>query len=278
DDDDGGLLQFRIDVPLESGLAYILVVTTHWESITGTYSISAVGPGIARDRSKTTLERVMEGVLSSLSSFVNGDFETGNCTGWTIGGGSRNNVISSQLKPEDYLSNGSPCNSSITSSRSQIVTSGNDSNLPNEMLNIVHSGNYAWRVEDYTTGGYVSVISQQMNNYFCRNISFAWLAVLENGDHTPDQSAAVIIELKDLTANATALSRVYNANRDDGGRDDRFNNSGNYFFTPSWQIENLLIANNSIGHNFTLTVLAADCSPTGHRGYVYLDSFGCVAP
>ncbi|CAM4831945.1 unnamed protein product [Rotaria magnacalcarata] len=46
DDESGGQLQFRIDVPLESELTYILVVTTHFESITGTYSISAVGPAI----------------------------------------------------------------------------------------------------------------------------------------------------------------------------------------------------------------------------------------
>ena len=32
------------------------------------------------------------------------------------------------------------------------------------------------------------------------------------------------------------------------------------------------------GHNFTLSVLASDCQPTAHWGYVYLDGFGAVIP
>ena len=45
DDDGGGSLQFRIQVRLELGQTYILVVTTHNEKVTGSYSVSAVGPG-----------------------------------------------------------------------------------------------------------------------------------------------------------------------------------------------------------------------------------------
>jgi len=32
------------------------------------------------------------------------------------------------------------------------------------------------------------------------------------------------------------------------------------------------------GHDYSLTLLAADCQPTGHAGYVYLDGFGSVIP
>ena len=46
DDDSGGQLQFRIQVSLVSGKTYILVVTTHRENVTGSFSVSAGGPAI----------------------------------------------------------------------------------------------------------------------------------------------------------------------------------------------------------------------------------------
>ncbi|CAF1402924.1 unnamed protein product, partial [Adineta ricciae] len=46
DDDSGDIpLQFRIRVYLESGRTYVLAVTTHWDSSTGSFSVSAFGPG-----------------------------------------------------------------------------------------------------------------------------------------------------------------------------------------------------------------------------------------
>jgi hypothetical protein len=50
------------------------------------------------------------------------------------------------------------------------------------------------------------------------------------------------------------------------------------YYTPTWQIEQLSIDSALSGHTFTLSVLAADCQPTGHTGYVYLDGFGAVIP
>jgi hypothetical protein len=45
DDNDGDMpLQFRIEAGLQGGQTYILVVTTHRDSITGSFSISAAGP------------------------------------------------------------------------------------------------------------------------------------------------------------------------------------------------------------------------------------------
>jgi hypothetical protein len=46
-DDGGGMLQFRIRVNLQAGTTYILVVTTHRQYVTGTFSVSAAGPSIA---------------------------------------------------------------------------------------------------------------------------------------------------------------------------------------------------------------------------------------
>ena len=44
DDDSSSYLQFRIQVYLQSGRTYILVVTTHREYAVGSFSVSAIGP------------------------------------------------------------------------------------------------------------------------------------------------------------------------------------------------------------------------------------------
>jgi hypothetical protein len=81
-----------------------------------------------------------------------------------------------------------------------------------------------------------------------------------------------------LTAGDIPISRVYNAVGTGGGVDSRFSQSGSFFYTSQWQIEQLAIDAARQGHNFELTVLASDCAPTGHEGYIYLDGFGSVAP
>jgi hypothetical protein len=47
DDDDGdGFLEFRIEVDLQAGRTYVLVVTSHLSAITGNFVISARGPAL----------------------------------------------------------------------------------------------------------------------------------------------------------------------------------------------------------------------------------------
>lgn len=143
---------------------------------------------------------------------------------------------------------------------------------------VYNNSNYSYRVEDTSIGGYASVISQTVHNYTEAYIFFAWKAVLENGGHVDDQSAAMFITLHDNTTGTQLLSRFYNAGDGGGGVDARFSQQGNIFYTSAWQIEQLMIDSSLAGHDFTLSVAAADCSPTTHTGYVYLDGFGGVPP
>ncbi|CAF4462604.1 unnamed protein product, partial [Rotaria socialis] len=216
--------------------------------------------------------------MCSLSSFVNGGFESGNSDGWIVGGGKRKSILSSEIQPKDYFPGGLHYDSSTATQHSSIVSSKEDTVLKSLMPKTTHTGKYAWRIEDLDKGGAVSVISQQITNYFCLNIYFAWLAVLENGNHVAINSSVMIIELKDETVGDTLLTRRYDAGAGSNGVDNRFKQSKAYFYTPAWQIEHLSIDSSRTGHNFTLTVLAADCRPSGHKGYVYIDSFGGVAP
>lgn len=201
------------------------------------------------------------------ASFVNGGFEEGNTNGWTVGTATRNGNLST-LVPSDYL-NGA-------TGRSAIVTPGLDPILGNLMANTVYAGNYAYRVENTVSGGHLSVISQTVNDYTDANIFFAWMAVLD-GAHSAEQAAGMKIELKDLDAGDTVISRIYSA--EFSAVDGRFSQTASgYYYTPVWQIEQLAIDASRAGHDFTLTVLATDCDPTAHAGYVYLDGFGAVTP
>lgn len=204
------------------------------------------------------------------AQFVNGGFEDGNVSGWTTGGGSRSSTLNPALDPANFTS---PTN------RSAIIGTGYvDPRVGAALGTTVYSGNYAYRVEDTTTGGYASVISQRVDNYQDANIFFAWKAVLE-GAHGVSDAATMVITLKDLTTNTTLINRVYNAASGGSGIDPRFTLSSNgYYYTAEWQIEQLAIDASLQGHDFLLSVLAADCQPTGHTGYVYLDGFGAVTP
>ena len=213
-----------------------------------------------------------------VNGLINSDFESGTSAGWTIGGGPRSGELSDDIYSDEYLPGGSRYNAGIANSHSGIVTHGYDPVLGTLMPDIVHRGNYAWRVEDTVTGGFGSVIFQEVYYYFCPDIYFAWLAVLQNSGHNADAASLMILELKDTTVGDTVLKRIYNAGTGSGSVDTRFNQSGTYSYTPSWQIEHVSINNTRLGHNFTLSVLAIDCGGTAHSGRAYIDSFGGIAP
>lgn len=220
---------------------------------------------------------VLAPVASQAGVFVNGGFEDGDSTGWTVGGGNRASTPN-PLNPADFLPTGSLYNAGIAGSHSSIInTAYVDPNVGPVIGSTVYSGNYSWRVEDTVAGGYASVISQTVNGYSDPNIFFAWKAVLL-GAHDASEAATMVISLVDLTKGDELIRREYNAASGGGGVDARFSTYNNNFYTPDWQIENLAIDPTRAGDDFMLTVLAADCEPTAHWGYVYLDGFGSVPP
>lgn len=207
------------------------------------------------------------------NTFVNGSFESGNASGWTEAGPAyRQSVGNAALDPAFVI-----LNQSGTQHSAMISAGTVDPNVGAAFGSTVYSGNYSYRVEDTTYGGYASLIQQQVLNYTAPDIFFAWKSVLL-GAHLANSAATMKIVLHDDTANADLITREYNAASGGGGVDARFSlDSGNNYYTAAWQIEQLTLGAAS-GHDFTLSVLASDCQPTGHWGYVYLDGFGSVNP
>jgi hypothetical protein len=210
-------------------------------------------------------------------AFINGGFEDGNTNGWTTGEGNRAGISSVGLTPATFLPGGSLYAGPAT--RSTINSAGTSDPLLGGLLgSTVYSGQYSYRTEDTFSGGNASALSQKVTNYTEANIFFAWKAVLENGGHTADQSAELLITLTDDTTGTVLINRVYNADTSGGGVDGRFSVTGGLYYTPAWQIEQLAIDSSLSGHDFTLSILAADCAPAGHVGYAYIDGFGAVIP
>ena len=224
-----------------------------------------------------TLALSLATTAAHADNFKNGGFENGNANEWTDGQGYRGNVLNTSITPSKLLPGGSLYNGPTT--HSSVISTGTvDPIIGADLGSTVYAGKYSYRVEDTFSGGYASVISQSVSNYTASNIFFTWKAVLENGGHTQNESAALFISLRDDTTGIELVNRTYDAGDGGGGVDSRFATFGNYYYTPLWQVEQLAIDSSLSGHDFTLSVAAADCNPTGHTGYAYLDGFGGVNP
>lgn len=224
---------------------------------------------------KTAIALAVASALASpafADSFVNGGFESGDTTGWTVSNSANRataNILNDALTPAWVFANDTGV------MHSQVINTGYvDPHVGSVIGTTVYSGTYAMRIEDTTTGGWASAIEQSVTNYSDSSMYFAWKAVLL-GAHTVSNAATMKLVLRDDTTGLDVLTRTYNAAANPSG----WQIYGSNYYTQNWQIEQLDInALGLVGHNFTLSVLASDCEPTAHWGYVYLDGFGAVIP
>jgi hypothetical protein len=186
--------------------------------------------------------------------FVNGGFESGDFSGWDVSNSAyRAGVNNTGLTPGFvYANDVSPLNSAI------IGAGYVDPNVGAALGSTIFGGNYAFRVEDTTSGGYASAISQRVNGYTDTDIFFTWKAVLL-GAHGISDAATMKLVLRDETTGVDLITRTYNAASTGSGVDARFSLLGSNYYTPDWQIEQLTIGAGLLGHDFSLSVLASDC-------------------
>ena len=201
--------------------------------------------------------------------FTNGGFETGNLSGWSQGGGS--NYSGGQPPISDY--NGGLPNNTVVGAGVDAITGAST----------VYSGANAVRVNDGTQDYSVSTIYQSVTNYTDNNIFFAWNAVLEES-HGLSDSDYFSLQLIDNTTNTVLVDRAYSSAGSIGAGTSgvtwtAFSGPWSTWYSSGWIVENIdLLALNAIGHDFTLSLLAADCPYGGHAGYAYLDGFGAKPP
>ncbi|MDO9166767.1 MAG: PEP-CTERM sorting domain-containing protein [Rhodoferax sp.] len=201
------------------------------------------------------------------AGFNNGNFETGDLTGWTGAGGSFTTAqIPAPVNPAVYV--GAP-NNTITNVGADPITGAAT----------VYSGAHSVRVNDSTNDYSVSTLKQSVTGYTDNSIFFAWNAVLE-ASHGLTDSDYFSLTLRDDTVGDVLVNRGYSSAGSIGGGTTgvTWTAFGNWF-SSGWVVEQIdLLALNRVGHDFTLTLLASDCPYGGHAGYVYLDGFGSVNP
>lgn len=201
------------------------------------------------------------------ASFVNGDFEAGDLSGWTGGGGSWSGG-GAPVNPTVY--NGGPANNTVTNVGVDPITGA---------ATTYGGSAHAVRVNDSYNNRSVSTLSQTVSNYTDSSIFFAWNAVLDSS-HGLTDSDYFSLTLVDNTASTTLVSRAYSSAGaiGAGATGVTWTNIGGWF-TSGWVVESIdLVALGAVNHDFTITLLASDCPYGGHAGYAYLDGFGAVIP
>ena len=206
---------------------------------------------------------------SSLAAdFTNGGFEDRTTTGWSSGGGTLNtnpstSIPNGGLDPSSYLS-GSGTNTVVGNGFDPLLHAGGVD------ISMTYVGSQALRVNDGINDYSVSTISQTVQNYTGSTINFAWFAVLQDSGHSASEAPHFKIVVNDLTANSV-LSSIYYSAANASAFTPLTNSQIRY---SGWRAESISVTS---GHDYSIVLLAADCTQGGHYGYVYLDGFGLVA-
>lgn len=213
------------------------------------------------------------------ASFTNGGFESGSFGGWTQGkgcwyGGSYfGNCPTGPIYPStglplpanSFLPTGAYYNASAFDESAIVSTAGSDPITGQSLFHGAQYGSYAARLNNQVNNYSVAVIKQSVTNYSGTSINFAWWAVLE-ASHGDDDSDNFALTITDDTLGTTLYNSAYSSATTPG----YFTYSGGWY-SSGWQDVSLTVTQ---GHDFSVTLLAADCPWGGHAGYVYLDGFG----
>jgi hypothetical protein len=204
---------------------------------------------------------------ASAATFTNGNFESGDLSGWTQGGGYWSDYAAGYPQAADYAPGGADYVPSLIANS---VTNIGFAPHTDGKLRSVYAGQHSAQVNDTNNNYSVSSISQVVKNYSDSHIAFAYAAVLQQS-HDLDDSDAFSITLTDLTTKST----LYTYNLNSAAAPGVFTESTDGWFYTDWLTKDIAV---TAGHDFELTLLANDCPYGGHAGYALLDGFGGVVP
>ena len=111
------------------------------------------------------------------------------------------------------------------------------------------------------------------------HLRFAYLPILENPNHPPNEQPWFYIAVRNLTRATTVWQRFAFAN--EPGVPWQIANAGGVAYTyTGWQLVDVPGGAGviEVGDSVQLEVVAAACSLGGHRGHVYVDAFGSTIP
>ena len=163
--------------------------------------------------------------------------------------------------------------------------------IPDANVNAIASvldGDYSFMVNNPANGAHISRMYQTVTvptTVARPKLSFYWAAAMQSANHIPSQLPYVDILVQDADNHYETLYTVHHyppstvgaTTYTDGypGWIAGNGTGGNKWYGINWQQVNLNLGSGRGGHHLVITVMAADCTQTGHGGYAYIDSIGC---
>lgn len=195
------------------------------------------------------------------AGFVNGGFETGDFTGWTVEYGTvGNNNWTPGLGPANDIH--------------QAVVSGNNIDPYVNAFDTPFNGNYMARLNRNEATYEKSRIRQTaVMGAGETDLYVNWGAVLQDPSHNPSAQPYFEIEVKKNGAQIYYFQHTAGAGGNAGWTETSLN-SDIWWKSGQFSLINALAENDSI--EVILTV--GDCGLGGHWGYAYLDGIGNIAP
>lgn len=210
-------------------------------------------------------------VSASHAVFVNGGFEQNSLAGWTVGGGSNPGLTGTPpfTGSSVQIVAGAPGPASV-------VGAGADPRAPGIVLPRV--GQYTAKINDEATGARLTTLNQ-IDTITAADVDpsdnlphlrFSFAPVLDDPAHSPEEQPYFYVVVRNVADNSVLFEQFAYS----GQPGVTFQQgTGSWKYLPFQNIDAVLPAS-AVGQQISLTVIGADCSLSGHAGYVYVDGFG----
>lgn len=203
--------------------------------------------------------------------YTNGGFETGDFSGWTMGGG-----INPGLSGAPPFTGASIVISGSSPGPATIVGNITDPRAPQLVLPRV--GARTAKLSNESGGQTITTMTQVDTltaadidpNDGLPHVRFSFAPVLDDPNHLPQEQPYFFVSVRNVTTN-TVLFEQFAYSGQPGVT--YLSGTGNWKYLQFQSIDAVLPIS-AVGDQIELRVVAAKCSLSGHGGYVYVDGFG----
>jgi hypothetical protein len=213
------------------------------------------------------------GLVSSpaFAIYTNGGFEANSFAGWTVGGGT--NPALSGAPP---FTGANVVIIGSTPGPASVVGAGADPRAPT--LSLPRAGSFTAKVNDEGTGALITTVAQTDVITTADidpadslpHVRFSFAPVLEDPAHGPTEQPYFYVRVKNTTDNVVIFEQFAYS----GQPGVSFINGIGSWKYLDFQNVDATVPISALNKSIETYLVAADCSQTGHGGYVYLDGFG----
>ncbi|RYF07365.1 MAG: IPTL-CTERM sorting domain-containing protein [Comamonadaceae bacterium] len=211
---------------------------------------------------------------------VNGDFESGDFTGWTVTHYRNNGIGTFPPTQKSHLNLQPPATAPVT----QVVSAASGTpadapDAPGQAVTIPFQGSYSARINARGNQYRASGIQQSAQMLLSDvdptdgkvHLRMAVAPVIQDGGHAPAAQAYFYVEVRNVTK-GSRLFYTFNFAAQPGVP---WQAVGGYQYT-GWQAIDVAPGNGllDVGDTVEVEIIAAGCNASGHSGEVYVDSIG----